>query len=347
MRPAPPPQLSVDTGEYGRRLGDVDHWRPWIQLARADAGLPAAEEIVSGVVGTFPTFCCDGTSFVKLFSDLSWARDDSAAELDSYRCLVGDDLPVPPMLASGQLYPNEGRAIASEPDRDGLGRSLPETRDGWWPWPYLILGAVDGQPIGEGGPCPIDVARQLGDALRRLHQVDLGQARDVLKPTWGRFIGMLRERRASMADDERRTSSLAPHLRAELDDFVPRDPADLVDTDRLPVLVHGDVHGDHVFVDPEAGRLTGIIDFGDAWAGDPDYELLALHAGTFGWDTSVLAGYLDSYGYRRHLDAGWPRHMMQLTLLHECSLLNGLPAANDANLDALAERLWRVPVGGS
>lgn len=321
VRPARPPQLSVDSGEYGRHLGDVDHWRPWVQLALSDAGLAPANEIVSGVVGSFPTFRCDGTSFVKLFSDLPWAQDDSAAELDSYRCLEGVALPVPPMLAKGELYPNE---------------------EGSWPWPYLILGAVDGKPIGEGGPCPIEVARELGHALRRLHGVDLSPARDVLRPAWDRYVALLRSRRGSMATDERRLATLAPHLRSELGIFVPRDPADLVDTGRQPVLVHGDVHGDHVFVDSDTGRLTGIIDFGDAWAGDPDYELLALHAGTFGWDTSVLAAFLDTYGYHGHLDDAWPRRMLQLTLLHECSLLSDGPEANDADLDALAERLWRV-----
>lgn len=39
-----------------------------------------------------------------------------------------------------------------------------------------------------------------------------------------------------------------------------------------PCLLHGDFKNDHIFHDPQTGRLTGIIDFGSLRMGDPAYD---------------------------------------------------------------------------
>ena len=49
---------------------------------------------------------------------------------------------------------------------------------------------------------------------------------------------------------------------ADLDAPVPPAPA--------PVLIHGDLGAEHIFVD--AGRITGVIDWGDAAIGDPGLD---------------------------------------------------------------------------
>ena len=46
-------------------------------------------------------------------------------------------------------------------------------------------------------------------------------------------------------------------------------------TDR-PVIVHGDLVGEHMLVDPNGRRLTGIIDFGDVALGDPAQDLMGF-----------------------------------------------------------------------
>lgn len=43
-----------------------------------------------------------------------------------------------------------------------------------------------------------------------------------------------------------------------------------------PALIHADLSPDHFLLDPLKTRLTGIIDFGDAATGDPDYDYLYL-----------------------------------------------------------------------
>lgn len=44
-----------------------------------------------------------------------------------------------------------------------------------------------------------------------------------------------------------------------------------------PALVHGDMSPDHILIDPDSGKLHGIIDFGDLKITDPDWDLLYLH----------------------------------------------------------------------
>jgi aminoglycoside phosphotransferase (APT) family kinase protein len=57
-------------------------------------------------------------------------------------------------------------------------------------------------------------------------------------------------------------------------------------------FIHDDICPDHLLVDPETGRLTAIIDFGDAIAGDPVHDFVGL-IGVGGWAfvADALAAY--------------------------------------------------------
>jgi aminoglycoside phosphotransferase (APT) family kinase protein len=52
---------------------------------------------------------------------------------------------------------------------------------------------------------------------------------------------------------------------------------DFLDDDRHfsfePVLLHGDLSGDHVLLDPLTQKVKGIIDFGDVCLGDPAFDV--------------------------------------------------------------------------
>ncbi|OAA57738.1 transferase [Cordyceps fumosorosea ARSEF 2679] len=43
-----------------------------------------------------------------------------------------------------------------------------------------------------------------------------------------------------------------------------------------PVLLHADLKGEHIFVDPATGRLTGVIDWSDACIGHPSVDVRGL-----------------------------------------------------------------------
>ena len=68
--------------------------------------------------------------------------------------------------------------------------------------------------------------------------------------------------------------------------------AERVPDDVEGVALHTNPGPTHTFVDPDSGRLTGLIDFGDAYIGHPAFDL-------WQWGdpedrAAVLAGYAES-----------------------------------------------------
>jgi aminoglycoside 2''-phosphotransferase len=59
--------------------------------------------------------------------------------------------------------------------------------------------------------------------------------------------------------------------------------------DYEPALLHADLAPDHLRYSPAVARITGVIDWGDASIGDPDYELSYLYrAGGAGFVEEVV-----------------------------------------------------------
>jgi hygromycin-B 7''-O-kinase len=142
-----------------------------------------------------------------------------------------------------------------------------------------------------------------------------------------------------VAADHRRWGVLPAHLCDQLEGWLP-DPATLVSPSRPPAFVHGDLHDEHVFVDPDRATLTGVIDFTDAYAGDPRYDLVALHFNTFRLDTTLLGACLDAYGWERDEDR-WAREMLAFTLLHDFNMFRpDMQLERFATLDELAHTIW-------
>jgi aminoglycoside 2''-phosphotransferase len=124
------------------------------------------------------------------------------------------------------------------------------------------------------------IAVQLGEFLRALHGT----------PTSGTLPATLAlAGRVEWEELRRDTETLIyplflPHQRAwakKLFDRVLGDPLQLEDA---PRLVHGDLWPEHVLFDRVAGRLSGIIDFGQAGLGDPAGDLgnlLQVYGETF------------------------------------------------------------------
>ena len=178
--------------------------------------------------------------------------------------------------------------------------------------PCVVLRDVGGEPLDGDAP-------EFGGAgahLRAVHDVMLDGFGSVT-------VGPgLRGEDATWSDTvERRTAGLAPIVTAGL---VPADLAtragaalddhrERFDSVESARLLHGDFHPRHVYaVD---GHITGIIDWGDATAGDPVFDLGRLvRAGIR--DRSVEGGFqlveivLDGYG-----DAPWLRGDLAAKLL--------------------------------
>lgn len=318
------PALASDA-EYRQRLGDQAFWEPYARAVLEQAGLPAPALMrIAREVGTYPTLITDSGLVVKLFGERYYGPESFAAERDAYRVLEGYPLPVPKLIAAGSLFS----------DND----------DGWL-WPFLVVTQVHGvsyaaQRASLSQSHRLTVARQLGGFLYHLHRLPL-IGRDALLPTWDRFLALLARRRRDAPADYRGWGILPPHLVDQLDGWLP-DPFALADTSQPPRFLHGDIHNEHVFLDPGSHRLSAVIDFTDVFAGDPRYDLVALHFGTFRTDKALLAACLDGYGWPTP-DADWPRQMLAFTLLHDFNMLTpDMELGDHRSLDDLADAIWRL-----
>jgi len=218
---------------------------------------PGSGPVAVGRGGTYPTFLI-GERVVKLFPDTPVARASLANETAALAALAAaPGLPVPRLLASG--------ALEGEPRR----------------WGYLVqsrLPGADWRAYRPGPELRLELARALGGVLGRAHALDAGKVMSLIRPGAGEVVAACQQ------------ASLPAHLLDQIPDFLAtHGPVD------GRSLVHGDLMDLHVFV--AAGALSGIIDWGDAVAGEPAYELAKLHLDLFELDKGLLAACLDAYGW--------------------------------------------------
>jgi hypothetical protein len=188
-----------------------------------------------------------------------------------------------------------------------------------WHWPYLISERISGVPVREATATE-PMAHQLGVAIAELH------ALPVPRPVRDRD---LLPRLRSTATDRLREFGLPRHLLAEV-------PAFLADASAGRVLVHADLTADHLFVDSTG--LVAIIDWGDAMAADPWYEIPAVRFDGLNSDRALFDAFLDGYGWP--VDDSFPRRALQGVLEFQFDAVSGLPLEGVRSLDELAERLF-------
>jgi hypothetical protein len=179
----------------------------------------------------------------------------------------------------------------------------------------------------------LSIAAELGRQVRRVHALrPSGVATDADWPAMD--VTAAAER-----------SSLPPHLIAQIDDYLAR----LGPFDR--VFVHGDLVANHVFV--ENGRLTGIIDWGDAMVTDRHYELIQLYRDMFDCDKALFRVFLEASDWpvgeglpRQALGLALHRQAVGLAEHHTCDVFEPiaalLPLQDIATLDELATELFAV-----
>lgn len=186
-----------------------------------------------------------------------------------------------------------------------------------WRWPYLISERIGGVPVREAVATEA-MAHQLGAAVAELHTLPAPQAvrdRDLLPKLRSTAVDRLRE------------YGMPQHLLAEV-------PAFLADASADRVLVHADLTADHLFV--ASTGLVGIIDWGDALAADPWYEIPAVRFDGLKSDRALFDAFLDGYGWS--VDEHFARRAMQGVLEFQFNAVSDLPPAD--NLDELADKLF-------
>jgi len=344
--------------EWSRVFRDLTIWRPLVEavLRRHDlASCWARLEIEAGRLGgTHAVFTVNDRLVVKLYAPF-WPDDHQreAAVLGrlAKRGPLAGSVEVPRLLASGSL---DARVPGS----------------GGREWPYAVTRYVPGVPLGEvwpglGPDARRRVASQLGAALADLHRSGL-DGLEALLPAAGRPAGSLdaaarrawdlfvSDRRQAASETQRQWGALPDMLARDLDGFL-RGLGPLPRPEWRPALLSCDVTADHVLVagGTEAARVCGLIDFGDAMIGDPEYEFVVVYLSALQLDPAAFAAMLAAYGHEA--DVGLGARIMAYALLHKFSLFGELPGEvrrrllSAPDLETAAQMLWaglpaRLPV---
>jgi len=308
------PPTFASVQEYSSRLEDVGFWWPYVaEILERHDLADAGREPVAGFNPTYPTFLYADV-VVKLFGYVRSWRESHAAERAAQALIATDpEIAAPSLLSEGRLYD----------DADA-------------PWPYLITTRMSGVAWEDAELSTeqrLSVAADLGRQVRRVHA--LRPSGVVTDEDWPAL-------NVAAAAEQ---SSLSPHLIPQIDDYLAR----LGPFDR--VLVHSDLVAAHAFV--ENGRITGIIDWGDATVTDRHYELIQPYRDMFDCDKALLRVFLEASDWPVGKD--FPRQALGLALYRQAlglaqhltidvfePIAGLLPLQDIGTLDDLATELFAV-----
>ncbi len=210
------------------------------------------------------------------------------------------------------------------------------------PVEFIVMSRVPGQAVGARSVPPAArraLFRAVADVLRVVHALDADDLRSAgTLPTVGGADGLRARLEPNFADLVERLETHPDRWPLEVrpERVAERALAALpTRLDQPPVLLHSNPGPTHVFTGPDGG-LTGLIDFGDAYAGHPALDLRS-------WPDpadriQLREAYLDDRAPGAEWDAVWT----VATIYADLGALTGptthaAPAAAD-----LAERLGQL-----
>jgi aminoglycoside phosphotransferase (APT) family kinase protein len=218
----------------------------------------------------------DTNAVYEVDADEQWfivkaSRMHDALRAEAWACARGADAgcAAPAILARGRLNTDDGMSA-------------------------FIMRRVAGGPIVAGHPA----FREVGARLRRLHDVrlpgfgwlaeaswDEGGNFSLLHRSWLDFLQGICSDLRSLADRYAIAAPLAAEAVAAIDAH-----AEALAAVEVGALCHGDLKAAHILVD--AGRLVGVIDWGDAVVADPLWDIARFaHRAEAASLAGLLAGY--------------------------------------------------------
>lgn len=119
----------------------------------------------------------------------------------------------------------------------------------------------------------LSIQHSLSDFLKQLHHIPLSELQNCRLEVMN-----LREEYSNNLSSAKQfiypdISESKQNITSHLFDAYLNDPSHF---NYEPALIHNDLSKDHILFDPSTGHLLGIIDFGDAAIGDPDYDFMYL-----------------------------------------------------------------------
>ena len=165
-----------------------------------------------------------------------------------------------------------------------------ETEPQSLPMPFLLMRRLKGRPAERGSPALVAVGQQLA-VVHSVHLEGYGalavtgaQARGTAG-SWAAFLTELTSGLDGLVAAQVLTETAAAEAALALERS-----GDAIRLDAAGVLLHGDLKLEHVLIAPD--RPVGLIDWGDACAGDPRLDLGRLSMA----GPAVLAAVLSGYG---------------------------------------------------
>jgi hygromycin-B 7''-O-kinase len=216
-------------------------------------------------------------------------------------------------------------------------------------WRYLVMTRVPGRPLGViwheiGQENRQAIAHQAGQLIARLHSLSV-QGLEELAVDWPAFV----KQQVATAAERHHNGEVPQPLIAQIPAFVKSTSAQLIDCPE-PVLLLADITTEHLLLFNDGGswQIVGYVDFGDAFVGHPEYELVAPGLEIARGDARLLRALLLSAGYSEsELNWALSRRLMAFTLLHRfvklADILNIVPQARGiTDLEHLTRILWPV-----
>jgi aminoglycoside phosphotransferase (APT) family kinase protein len=187
-----------------------------------------------------------------------------------------------------------------------------------FPYPfvgYRPLPGVGADRAGESGRAGL--AADIGALLGRLHRIDPSRVRPTPdgweREPWENLRAEL------TADADLARPLLPPDLLTSAEPYLAGQVSPPPQDGPLR-FIHADICPDHVIVDPATGRLTGLIDFTDAMAGDPVLDFVGLIGiGGYGFISNVAAHYDLPLGESFGARLGWLCRVLTLTWLADAA----------------------------
>ncbi|KTD40553.1 aminoglycoside phosphotransferase family protein [Legionella parisiensis] len=191
-------------------------------------------------------------------------------------------------------------------------------------WPYLIIGKLEGTLLEslwenmEHDNKEI-ILRELGALIREVHALPTNGL-EAIDCHWPQFL----EKQIAYCVEQHRTKGLPKVLLQQLPAYLDSIKEELPEI-KQPVLLTGEYTPMNFLVSQAKGiwHLSGLIDFGDAMLGLPEYDLLGPGAFLIQGDKKLLHTFLMAYGYLSHeLTNKLSHQLTALMLLHQYSNLN-------------------------
>ena len=331
-----------------------------------------------------------GSTVVKLFSHYHSGEFQRYAILSDNMMMCGGgeltfQVELTVCLAINRIRESGAHNVDFLPSMIARGR-LHATDASTWRYPYILLKRiVDSESYASARrknssvPAQSGVAAWLGQKVRAIHSfidadtinkavhahgflhahVEFDASKFPLRSDWSWYLSFLDSQLRSCAGALWRwhmAIGISRDLLSTLDAYLPKSSADLAPPMHgAPKTLHGDLQPENILGRADEGGVWmpgAIIDFGDAKAGDPLYDLVALVSATFRCDRAMLRAFMLAYGDdadREHagftMDEEFLKRAMCLTILHPCNALRCVymyceEAKSCESWDSLARMIW-------